>query len=610
MRAAVRAFRTGKTSDGATFSGEYGDLGAMLVEILTDREQHSEAAALHPTAGKLREPLLKVMNIIRSMGYAPRASPGRELMLRNIAVIGQDPMNPPSVFSYFLAEFSPFGPLSRRLLTAPEAEVLTSPRLVAFWNGVRSLIRHGLTNCKKGFGHDFVRDFTKTGVRRRICDEGKIAGDADWVSTFQRNKMTTSELVSHLSLLLTGGRLSKRVREAIESLDKTGQSADGPKLTLEKALQMFAVAPEFHTLNTAAAASDRTRPKLKFAGKTTGKPFKTLIILRLAGGADSFHMVMPHSGCGAKKDSYLYDEYKAVRGETAAKKEDLLQFSPNSARHPCSKFGLHKNLKTLHDMYNKREASLFANMGNLIEPLSKADLNAKPRLKRVPRAVHSHADGTSHASTLDPEVANAAGVLGKIQKALNKRQASPATKFFSYVGTQKIANGGDEAPLVLSQDGVVAEMSGIEASVKSNLTEKVGEISSVEYSSAFAEHYLQEFVSTRESTSFLGSVIKDVKTKTTFRNSGLSKQFREASKLVQVREKLGAERLVIVTSIGGFDTHNTFTGYPNLLTNIDNALEDLQKELKALNVWNSTLIVSYSEFARTLSGNGKGSDHG
>ena len=50
---------------------------------------------------------------------------------------------------------------------------------------------------------------------------------------------------------------------------------------------------------------------------------------------------------------------------------------------------------------------------------------------------------------------------------------------------------------MLSQDGKVAEISGIEASVKSDLTDKVGEISSVEYSSAFAETYLKEFVSTR-----------------------------------------------------------------------------------------------------------------
>ena len=44
----------------------------------------------------------------------------------------------------------------------------------------------------------------------------------------------------------------------------------------------------------------------------TGKPYKAVVTLYLSGGADSFNMLVPHSGCAAKD---LYSEYALVRGE-------------------------------------------------------------------------------------------------------------------------------------------------------------------------------------------------------------------------------------------------------------------------------------------------------
>jgi len=80
VRAAVDAFRTG-TYDGKTYSGTYGDLGATIAAILLDREARSPVLDADPTHGKLREPLLKVIHVLRSMEF--QSKKGQEINIAN-----------------------------------------------------------------------------------------------------------------------------------------------------------------------------------------------------------------------------------------------------------------------------------------------------------------------------------------------------------------------------------------------------------------------------------------------------------------------------------------------------------------------------------------------
>jgi hypothetical protein len=59
VAACSAAFNTG-THAGVTYSGKYGDLGAVAAAILLDREARDEILDSDPTYGQLREPLLKV----------------------------------------------------------------------------------------------------------------------------------------------------------------------------------------------------------------------------------------------------------------------------------------------------------------------------------------------------------------------------------------------------------------------------------------------------------------------------------------------------------------------------------------------------------------------
>ena len=79
VQSVADAFRSG-SHGGISYTGKYGDLGAALAAILLDREARSATLDLDPGHGRLREPLLKMMHLMRSMQMSPRH--GREIELK------------------------------------------------------------------------------------------------------------------------------------------------------------------------------------------------------------------------------------------------------------------------------------------------------------------------------------------------------------------------------------------------------------------------------------------------------------------------------------------------------------------------------------------------
>jgi hypothetical protein len=67
----VEAFRTGlyKSASFTFGSGKYGSLEAVAAAIFLDREATEGAVSVDPSYGSIREPILRLMNLMRSMEY-------------------------------------------------------------------------------------------------------------------------------------------------------------------------------------------------------------------------------------------------------------------------------------------------------------------------------------------------------------------------------------------------------------------------------------------------------------------------------------------------------------------------------------------------------------
>jgi uncharacterized protein (DUF1800 family) len=114
-------------------SGRRGNLAAVVRSILLDSEARTAATgASTETAGKLKEPLLRVMQLWRA--YGAKAASGRVIAAGNFppgtapnpaGVVGQGPLQSASVFNFFSPFFAPPGEISQRNLVAPELQLAT-----------------------------------------------------------------------------------------------------------------------------------------------------------------------------------------------------------------------------------------------------------------------------------------------------------------------------------------------------------------------------------------------------------------------------------------------------------------------------------------------------
>lgn len=125
IKAASEAFETGTYGD-KVYSGRYGDLGAMVAAVLLDKEARSGLLDLDPYYGRSREPLLKVIHLMRSLEY--KSKDGREVELNGLSSkIGQDYASSPSVFNFYLPDFQPGGALWMQDWSPPKPNSLHHP---------------------------------------------------------------------------------------------------------------------------------------------------------------------------------------------------------------------------------------------------------------------------------------------------------------------------------------------------------------------------------------------------------------------------------------------------------------------------------------------------
>ena len=81
--------------------------------------------------------------------------------------------------------------------------------------------------------------------------------------------------------------------------------------------------------------------------------------------------------------------------------------------------------------------------------------------------------------------------------------------------------------------------------------------------------------------------------------------------MIAARSSLGAGRQVFFVSMGGFDTHDGLTTrHPQLMAQLANSLAGFYETTVELGVADQVTTFTGSDFGRTLSSNGDGSDHG
>jgi uncharacterized protein (DUF1800 family) len=236
-------------------SGVRGDLGAVLRAILTDYEARSPAVAGNATYGKLKEPLLRMTGLLRSLGASsqsgrfsgfrhhvngtvitsatPKPATAAEIGTYNSATlpyssigsIAQAALRSPTVFNFYHADYVLPGPLAAAGLVAPEFEITDDNYAISVPNYFRNFV-NATTTGQAATVQPYILTLNTT-------YEETLVGNVP-------------ALLDHLSRILTADTLpaaaKTRITTALAALPTTTTTTDRAKTAIMLVLSSPAAA--------------------------------------------------------------------------------------------------------------------------------------------------------------------------------------------------------------------------------------------------------------------------------------------------------------------------------------------------------------------------------
>lgn len=127
--------------------GVRGDLAKVFAAILLDDEARSSAGLMQPEYGKLREPVLRLVQWARSFGVTSSSGAWKIGDLSNAATqLGQSPLRSPSVFNFFRPGYVPPSSALSVGVVAPEFQLVSESSVGGYLNYMMGVISSGISS--------------------------------------------------------------------------------------------------------------------------------------------------------------------------------------------------------------------------------------------------------------------------------------------------------------------------------------------------------------------------------------------------------------------------------------------------------------------------------
>ena len=305
----------------------------------------------------------------------------------------------------------------------------------------------------------------------------------------------------------------------------------------------------------------------------------------------------------------MYQEYKDVRSDIALRKETLLPIVVPSGNQVCNQFGIHPNLPKLRDLYNQGDALFAANVGPLVEPVTKEEVFLQS--KAIPQGLFAHNVQQQAAQTMFPQRRVATGVLGHMNDALLAQGYS--TGAFSISGVNEVLEGDPGKGLAQTYMSAAGVKNFDPIRDSTTVVNSIRDLNEVPAESIFADTWASAVSQTLAKTERLENALSGIVLEQPWAasTSSLGQQLEVVAKVIKARGQLGTDRQTFFTTLGGFDTHSDVSAVLNgKFNDINAALTSFEEEMKLQGMWDDVVIVESSDFARTITSNGAGTDHG
>lgn len=332
-----------------------------------------------------------------------------------------------------------------------------------------------------------------------------------------------------------------------------------------------------------------------------GGEYKALVCLLLSGGNDSYNMLIP-------RGNTEYAEYAAIRSGLAIPQEDILPINPEVT--DGREFGLHPSLTGLKGIFEQGNAAFISNVGTLVEPTTKPGLQSGTT--KLPLGLLSHSDQVMHWQTAFPQDRANTGWGGKMADILKSMNEDTGVSMNISLGGNNLFQRGETiTEYAINADGGVAIIGWNEQlPFLQMMQEDVTDMMNKQYEDVFRDSYNGVLKRSVESNEVFNNAVDGVTINTPFSPDQLSQRMRMIAQTIAARTELGAKRQIFFVDIGGFDNHDELlNAHSGLMERVDNALTSFYAATEELNVSDCVTTFTISDFARTLTSNGNGTDH-
>ena len=334
---------------------------------------------------------------------------------------------------------------------------------------------------------------------------------------------------------------------------------------------------------------------------TASNDYRALVCVYLQGGSDGFSLFVPTDNGG-------YQDYANSRKGLAVDRGNLLDLSTQSG----PQMGIHSAAAPLQSLFNDGRLAMVSNVGNLIEPTTIEQY--KDKTVALPAQLFSHSDQEIQWQQLQGRGRGTEGWGAIAADYLSAYQERDYLTSISLAGSNYWQAGYGQRPFTMKETGVL-EYAGLDpdSNWESPRVEAFNRVMQQPQSNVHASAYADIQNRARSVTAELGAVLE--------KNSALildqpeedtlAAKLSMVAQLVAARDQLGLRRQIFYVRMKGFDVHDSQNQRnAELFADLAEGMSFFQNALDQIGMADQVTTFTASDFGRTLTSNGDGTDHG
>lgn len=377
------------------------------------------------------------------------------------------------------------------------------------------------------------------------------------------------------------------------------------------------------------------------AAAQSASDYKALVCLFMYGGNDAFNTVLatdatswqrysavrPSSGTGIG----LLKDVVADKTQSAGSARwmgGVLPITPSTSQSGRT-FALNPMLQDVQSLFASGKLAVVANVGSLVEPVTRTQYLAKA--KSLPRKLFSHNDQQSTWQTFSPEGATTGwgGRMADLFASANGNSlftsisAGDSNAWLTGRTVKQYRIGPNGALRLGTNVNTAGQMFTYGNSAVASALQKIvqtprtGHVMEADYTAIAARSIAAErqiagvLPAASDSPYGPSSLLQYAPPAGGTAVNPLASQLQMVARTIAAQASLGLKRQVFFVNIGGFDTHaNQSLRHATLMAQVNHALKYFNATLTAMGMSDKVTTFTASDFGRTFTTNGDGTDHG